>query len=281
MSVTPPAVPVFSNPALARYSLDAMRTTFRIHVLGGERGMVESAVSAAFQKIEELEGVLSRYVPGSDISRINALSAGESLFLSDDCDRCLRVAIEAMDATGGRFDPCVGTMIDVVKSGIGGVGSVSGLVSLDPERPVVTCVEPGRILDLGAIGKGFALECMSRILSDHGIANALLASGASTILAMGELEWPVDLAHSSGTRRIQLRGGSLAASGTSEQGDHIVNPVDGSAPKNFRNVWVLHPSATMADAFSTACFVMNDGQIREFLANVPCECQVITDPDWE
>jgi thiamine biosynthesis lipoprotein len=142
-------------------------------------------------------------------------------------------------------------------------------------------VEPGRILDLGAIGKGFALECMSRILSDHGIVNALLASGASTILAMGELEWPVDLAHSRGTRRLQLRGGALAASGTSEQGDHIVNPVDGSAPKNFRNVWVLHPSATMADAFSTACFVMNEGQIREFLANAPCECQVITDPDWE
>lgn len=275
------SVPVFSNPALARYSQDAMRTTFRIHVLGGERGMVDSAVSAAFQKLEELEGVLSRYVPGSDVSRINAIGAGESLFLSDDCDRCLRIAIEAMQATGGRFDPCAGTMIDVVKSGSREVGSVSGIVSLDSERPLMTCLEPGRILDLGAIGKGFALECMGRILSDHGIADALLTSGASTILAMGDLEWPVNLAHSEGGRNICLRGAALAASGTSEQGDHIVNPADGSTPKNFRNVWVVHPSAALADAFSTACFVMSAGEIRDFAGTLPSGSLVMSDPDWD
>ena len=99
-------LPVFSDPSLARYSHDAMKTTFRIFVSGGDRSRIDSAVSEAFQKLEDLEGLLSRYVPGSDICRINAMKAGETLFVSNDCDHCLRLAIEASIATGGRFDPC-------------------------------------------------------------------------------------------------------------------------------------------------------------------------------
>ena len=117
------AVPFFENPSLWRYASEAMKTTFRVFVPGGDRALVDSAVSEAFQKLEELEGVLSRYVPGSDISRVNAMNSGETLFLSDECDRCLRLAIEASITTGGRFDPCAGTMIDALKSGSEAIGT--------------------------------------------------------------------------------------------------------------------------------------------------------------
>ena len=274
------AVPFFENPSLWRYASDAMKTTFRIFVPGGDRALVDSAVSEAFQKLEELEGVLSRYAPGSDISRINAMETGETLFLSDDCDRCLRLAIEASAATGGRFDPCAGTMIDAVKSGSGIAGTVRGVVSLDEHRPLVKCLEAGRVLDLGAIGKGFALERMGEILAAHGIADALLTSGASTILAMGSMDWPIDIPHSAGARRLPLRASALAASGNSQQGAHIVNPEDGTAARTFENVWVIHPRAPLADAFSTACFTMAPKEIAEFTALLPAGCRVISDPDW-
>ena len=107
MSAELQAVPFFENPSLWRYASDAMKTTFRLFVPGRDRALVDSAVSEAFQKLEELEGVLSRYAPGSDISRINAMEAGETLFLSDECYLCLRLAIEASAATAGRFDPGV------------------------------------------------------------------------------------------------------------------------------------------------------------------------------
>jgi thiamine biosynthesis lipoprotein len=257
-----------------------MKTTFRLFVPGGDRALVDSAVSEAFQKLEELEGVLSRYAPGSDISRINAMDAGETLFLSDECDRCLRLAIEASVATGGRFDPCAGTMIDAVKSGSGVAGTLRGVVSLDEHRPLVKCLEAGRVLDLGAIGKGFALERMGAILAAHGIADALLTSGASTILAIGSMDWPIDMPHSAGVRRLLLRTSALAASGNSQQGAHIVNPEDGTAARTFENVWVIHPRAPFADAFSTACFTMTPEDIADFTALLPAECRVISDPDW-
>lgn len=280
MSAELQAVPFFENPSLLRYTSDAMKTTFRIFVPGGDRPLVDSAVSEAFQKLDELEGVLSRYAPGSDISRINAMKTGETLFLSDECDRCLRLAIEASITTGGRFDPCAGKMIDAVKSGWEVAGTVCGVVSLDEHRPLVTCLEAGRVLDLGAIGKGFALERMGEILAAHGIADALLTSGASTILAMGSMDWPIDIPHSEGARRLHLHASALAASGNAQKGAHIVNPMDGMAARTFKNVWVIHPSAPMADAFSTAYFTMTPKEIREFSALLPTAARVISDPDW-
>ena len=273
-------LPVFSDPSLARYSHDAMKTTFRIFVSGGDRARMDSAVSEAFQKLDDLESLLSRYVPGSDISRINAMKAGESLFLSNDCDQCLRLAIEASSATSGRFDPCIGTLIDVVKLPTGGGGELRGIVSLDPCRPMVSCIEEGRIFDLGAIGKGYALECMASILSEHGIEKALLTSGASTILAIGAIDWPIDIPHSSGSRRLMLRQAALGASGSSQQGTHIVDPRDGSPARHFQSVWVVHPRAPFADSFSTACFVMSPAEIREFAKILPPGCQVLSDPDF-
>lgn len=273
-------LPVFSDPSLARYSHDAMKTTFRIFVSGGGRSSVDSAVSEAFQKLEDLEGLLSRYVPGSDISRINAMKAGEQLVLSNDCDQCLRLAIEASAATSGCFNPCIGTLIDAVKFPTGGGGEVRGIVSLDPCRPMVSCIEEGRIFDLGAIGKGFALECMASILSEQGIEKALLTSGASTILGMGEMDWPIDITYSGASRRLMLRQAALGASGSTQQGAHIVDPRDGSPARHFQSVWVVHPRASFADAFSTACFVMSPAEIREFTKSLPPGCQVISDPDW-
>lgn len=280
MSRTPQTVPFFENPSLWRYTSDAMRTVFRIFVPGEDRALVDSAVSEALQKLEELEGVLSRYAPGSDISRINAMKAGETLFLSDECDRCLRLAIEASAATGGRFDPGVGTMIDAVKSGSKAAGTLRGVVSLDERRPIVKCLEAGRVLDLGAIGKGFALERMGEILAAHGIGDALLTSGASTILALGSMDWPIDIPHSAGARRLFLRDSALAASGNLQQGAHIVNPENGTVAQTFENVWVIHPRAPWADAFSTACFTMTPEDIAEFTAHLPAGCGVISDPDW-
>jgi len=280
MSEALQAVPFFEIPSLWRHATEAMKTTFRIFVPGGDRPLVDSAVSEAFQKLEELEGVLSRYVPGSDISRINVMNTGDTLFISDECDRCLRLAIEASAATGGRFDPCAGTMIDAVKSGSEARGTVRGVVSLDGSRPLVTCLEAGRVLDLGAIGKGYALERIGKILAAHGIADALLTSGASTILAMGSLDWPIDIPHSAGTRRLLLRASALAASGNSQQGAHIVNPENGKAARTFENVWVVHPRAPLADAFSTACFIMTPEEIAEFSALLQGGGRVISDPDW-
>jgi thiamine biosynthesis lipoprotein ApbE len=94
------------------------------------------------------------------------------------------------------------------------------------------------------------------------------------------MDWPIDIPHSAGARRLLLRDSALAASGNSQQGAHIVNPEDGTAARTFENVWVIHPRAPLADAFSTACFTMTPGDIADFTAILPTGCRVISDPDW-
>ncbi len=267
----------FEDPALRRYTADAMNTTFRIYVRdAGEAA--DCAVSEAFVTLARLEELLSRFIPESDVGRINAMKAGDALFISDECNACLRLALEVSAATGGYFDPCAGGMVDALKTG-GAAGGATGTIALDPERPRVTCVEEGRVLDLGGIGKGFALDRLAGILAAHGVRDALLTSGGSTILGLGSAVWPVDLAHRDGTRRIGLCGAALAASGDSQQGAHIVDPGNGAAAAHYRHVWVQHPRAAQADALATACYAMPPDVLAEFIARGPAECRVFSDPD--
>ena len=59
--------------------------------------------------------------------------------------------------------------------------------------PAITCEEPGREIDLGGIGKGFALDQLKQLLTEWDADDALLAAGASSLLAFGPSAWPVDL----------------------------------------------------------------------------------------
>lgn len=272
--------PAFADAELRVHKADAMKTTFRIFT-ASKSAVVESAISEAFHKLDEIEGLLSRYIPGSDVSRINALKRGESLIISDECDACLRLALEAFQITGGLFDPCAGALVDAVKSGSGVARPFSGRLALDPARPRVDCIEAGRVVDLGGIGKGFALERMASVLTMHGIDDALLTSGASTMLAMGEKSWPVEIPHSTGARRIELCQSALGASGNTQQGIHIVDPVANRGATHHLGVWVEHPRAAFADAFSTACFVMSSDEISVFRALLASGCRIICDPDWD
>lgn len=276
MSESKEATIFFGDPALGRHAVDAMNTTFRIFIRQDGAG-VEYAVSQAFAELERLEGLLSRYIPDSDVGRINAMRQGQSLFISDECEACLRLAIAASASTGGYFDPCAGAMVDALKAGDAPAG-VAGTIALDPRRPLVTCVEEGRVLDLGGIGKGFALDRMASILAVHGTGEAFLTSGASTMLAVGQASWPVDLAMENGMRRLALSRGALAASGHSQQGVHIVDPADGGAAGYYHHVWVRHAQAALADAYATACYAMPPAALENFARGLPPECDVICDP---
>jgi thiamine biosynthesis lipoprotein len=129
-------------------------------------------------------------------------------------------------------------------------------------------VRPGRQLDLGGLGKGFALDCMARLLGDHGPLPVLLSAGASTHLARGARVWPVqvgDLAPPA-----ELRDAALSASGSAVQGAHVLGP-DGRPPGSYphRRVWVAADDACTADAWSTACLLAGADDIKRLVAGVP------------
>ncbi|MEM9420180.1 MAG: FAD:protein FMN transferase [Planctomycetota bacterium] len=255
-----------SSEGIHRFEHHAMNTAFSILAICSDPAVASDAAIASFERLDRLEDALSRYREGSDISQINAMQAGESLLIQEDTHRCMLRALEAGQVTGGLFDITLGTQIEHLKSAAPQpTPPVLGQLSLTPDRPVVECIEAGRQIDLGGIGKGFALDRMSEVLQNWGIDSALISSGASTFLAIGGEAWPIELKGEHDTRRIRLANGALSASGHAIQGAHLVRP-DASDRlfAGYRHLWLTAHDAAWADALSTACMLMSTEEIREW-----------------
>ncbi len=257
--------------AVLTYTTQAMNTDFTLRLVSHDRDKAQSAAWACFEQLEHLEDKLSYFRQSSDVSRINHLAAGETLFISDVCYACLRKAAEAHALTCGLFDVTVGSRIEHQRQGEASPAPEStGRIALDPERPAVTCEVPGRVLDLGGIGKGFALDELVETLAAFEIGEALISAGASTQLAIGERTWPLRLGPVAQARTVDLKQAALSASGTAIQGAHIVDPTRQSgAEYAFSRVWVVTECAAFGDAFSTACMLMSEEELDGFATETP------------
>jgi len=127
-------------------------------------------------------------------------------------------------------------------------------------------------LDPGAIGKGYALEKASRIFADWDISDFLVSAGGSTVLARGAKPWPVAVGGGFDFFRpgkISLNERALSGSGHEVKGEHIFDPRRRAGRSRHLAVWVLHPSAAVADGLSTALMVMSLDEIRHFAQKHP------------
>ena len=227
----------------------AMNTVFTIR-LPGETDGAGGLAQVCFERLLYLESRLSAFMDGSDIWQINRMDSGQELFISPECHACLLIALEIQQQTQGVFNVAYAT-------------PHSGRLVIAPDRPHVHCIEAGSRLDLGAIGKGFALDAVGTLLQEWGAGEALVSAGASTHLATGETTWPISL---EGTGRLfELRQGALSASGTRLLADHIAGPEGVSDHQRRGTVWVKADTAARADAWSTVAFLMDPSSLQEIL----------------
>jgi thiamine biosynthesis lipoprotein len=248
---------------------EAMNTTFTFRFRGVDEQTAAGMARECIDQLDYMESKLSRYIDGSDVSRVNQMKAGETLYLSETSHQCLLMALDAYVKTGGLFDITLGARIEHRKSGdTGPLPPLAGKLTIHPDVPAVTCEESGREIDLGGIGKGFALDRLKQFLTDWGAEDFLLAAGASSLLAHGPTEWPVALAGNIGPARIMLRNQSLSASGTGIQGNHIIHPAGQDAMPAIpcRRVWVTAPTAVLAEVWSTALMLVSFEEIQDFIA---------------
>lgn len=251
------------------YEHEAMNTTFSFRLLGMDEASARSLAQLCLEKVDRLEGQLSRYQESSDVSRINALPAGETLYISNVTHQCLLLAFEAANDTHGLFDITIGSRIEHRKSGgEGSLPELQGRLKIHPDVPAVTCEEAGRQIDLGGIGKGFALDQLSSLLDEWEAPGALLSAGASSMLAYGSSSWPVELGGAEGGALIELERLSLSASATDMQGNHLVHPWGEEAMPDqpCERVWVVAESAAVAEVWSTALMLLDPVEYDEALA---------------
>ena len=224
-----------------RYSHEAMHTVFEVYAAHPDGQYAAQAAQAAFDLADQLERKLSRFVANSDITRINHLAAGASTRVAATTLECLVIARHVFELTGGAFDVSIGT----------------GLPSLefDAEDCVVRATQEGVRLDLGGIGKGYAVDLMAEVLEDWGLRRALVHGGFSSVLTLeapdGREGWPLTLsdpgAPSRVLTRLSLRQTALGASGL-QKGDHIVEPLTGLPVRGRRAAWVAAPRPEPAQA---------------------------------
>jgi FAD:protein FMN transferase len=241
---------------------EAMATWFEITVAGQEGSYARQAAAAAFRELDRLEGELSLFVESSDIARANLLPLGGAAVIGDDAMECLLIAAGVAESTKRAFDPAYASVC-----GPGGPDGAPAF-TLDPVAHVLTSHASRLRIDLGAVGKGYALDRMADVLAEWGVDSALLNSGGSTVLARGHPPsapgWPVGLGEGESRREVPLSGEALSGSGLAVKGPHLVDPRTGRPAARTLRAWASAPAAAVADALSTAFFVMTDPEVAAF-----------------
>ncbi len=256
------------------FTHEAMKTTFTLRIIHAQEDHARDAAHQAFALVDEIENTLSRYIHGSDVSQINCMQSGQSLFISETCYECMRIALKIYTDTVGLFDITLGQQIEHQKNKLEGIlPALKGQLMVDPNRPAIHCVEAGREIDLGGIGKGYALDRIVPLLRDLGIKSGLTSAGASTQLAFGEITWKIKLTGSTDMPIVELKNQALSVSGIGIQGSHIVSPRQTEfAHYTHSRVRVVHEEAAYADAWSTACLLMTENELETAKDRITIYC---------
>ncbi|MBA3442915.1 MAG: FAD:protein FMN transferase [Pyrinomonadaceae bacterium] len=251
---------------------EAMGTGFEVFLYGEDEEHLEAVAVAVTEEIIRLDGVLSRYDPRSEIARINRDAGSAPLRVDREVFGLLERCEQARRLTEGHFDVTASTSR----------ASATPVLHLDAESGTVQFARPDVVIDLGGVGKGYALDRGREILLRFGVTRGLLDGGTSSVLALGAPPggrgWPVDVRHpqtpaAAPVARVELidRGFSCSAvcHPGQEQSD-VVNPWTGCMLSGNAACIVLAASATEAEIFSTALLAMGRERAISYLEKKSC-----------
>lgn len=277
-----------------RLSTPAMASDFEVVLNPGPGARIEAA-SAALELVNQLEDQMSIYRAHTELSRLNAHAADEPVSVERQLFDLLRRAVKISGETEGAFDPTAGSLVALWRNcrkekrlptelEIATARSVIGCrhVEFDEDAATVHYKQPGVTLNLNAMGKGYALDRAAEVLGVE-VSDWLMHGGYSSILARGTHAgcegWPVGIRHPLFPDRqlatVLLKNRGMSTSGSAVQFfryqgkryGHIVDPRTGWPADAMLSATVLAPDAALAEALSTAFFVLGVEKAREYCHN--------------
>ena len=245
-----------------------------------------AAIDMAYNRIEEIHSICDANSTISLISCVNNGSVQLEQALADpDFFAISKIAMETEGESNGAFNPAIGSLVKLwgISTGSGKIPNVQDIASaleqieifnLQKKTPENTFQAEYLVqLDFGAVAKGYACDEAARVLSENGVKSAILDLGGN-IYAMGKKpdgkQWRIGLrspvpGDGGVIATIPLTNMSAVTSGSYERYfesggrlyHHILDPKTGyPAESGLLSVTIIYHSSGVADAYSTACFVM-------------------------
>jgi thiamine biosynthesis lipoprotein len=238
------------------HTISCMGTVVTFQVVGHEHDR-EAVIVRAEDWFHRVDAECSKFKNESDVMRVSR-GAGRPVEVSPLVFECVQFALAIAAATGGAFDPTVGSPDATWRD-----------VALDEAQRTITLKHP-LVLDLGGVAKGLAIDLAAKELAP--LENFAIYAGGDLFLAgtnaQGE-PWSVGVQHPRSSDEIievlHLSDTAVCTSGDYERGAHIVEPRTGTPAAALASVTVVAPSAMVADALGTAAFVLGPADGAELL----------------
>jgi len=258
-----------------------MDTLVNIKVVHADSKKANEAIKVAFREIERIERLMDFYHPESGVSKINR-SQGEMLEVAPEIIDVITTSLSYSELTKGAFDITIGPLIKLwdFKKGEG-IPDREKLretlklvgyqkIKVDREGKAVTLLQPGAMIDLGGVVKGYAVTKACQKLKDMGISSALIDAGGDIQVMGGKFgrPWRLGVQHPREKNRLtailELNEGAVATSGDYERFfifrdkryHHILDPATGFPVKGCISVTISAASCLVADILSTAVFIL-------------------------
>ena len=289
------AAPPAASAAVER-QLAVMGTALRMRIEARDRAAALRASEAALAALAATEARLSTWRDDSELARLNAAPAGESVTLSAATAAELAAAARCGADTAGAFEPAVGGLVDLWD--LRGAGRIPGAGELAAALPASRAaawriegaraarLHPATRLEEGGFGKGAGLDrALEALGGAPGVTAAWLDLGGQTAL-LGGGPWTVAVAHPDLRQRAAVEllvdGGSVSTTGNGERGltvgdrriGHALDPRTGEPALDFGSLTVWAPGALLADCLSTGLYVLGPEAALAFAAAHP-EVQVL------
>jgi len=276
-----------------------MGTAVSVEISGISRSAAGPIMAEIWAEAERLEEIFSRYLAGSEVSRVNREASRKPVRVGEEMLSVLERSRQISRMTGGAFDITIAPLLKLwgffperkgrvpapaeIKNALQRVDWRS--VVIDRGERSVRLLRPGMEIDLGGLAKGYVVDRITALLIERGVESALVNAGGD-IYCLGERpgggEWRIGVEHPRKDGQVlevlRLRDRAVASSGdyqncfirSRKRYSHIIDPRTGRpADSAVAETTVLAPNCLVADALATAVFVLGAGEGMELLNDDP------------
>jgi thiamine biosynthesis lipoprotein len=288
-----------------------MGTVYEIAVYDDQPERASRAIDKAFAEIVRLDAMLSNYKPDSDLSRLNRDAHYHAEKVPIDLYRVIEESVRYSIVSDGKFDITVAPLVDLWKAALRGervpteaeqekLRACVGYEKIELIPPdSVEFHSPCMRIDVGSIGKGYAVDRAVAILRANGIVNALVDAGQSTIYGMGappgKSAWEVHLRDPSNRvdPQVMLSENSVSTSEQTpasllgiETAGHIIDPENGKPLETKYALSIVAKTGTASDALSTTLLLVGPAKGKPIVKAIAdaaaiwisaqCETEMVT-----